>query len=186
MGLFGLSFKEELVSAQVDGNTLTAAARATCIPPAALYTLPANFFDKIGKRIAIVASGRISCVVTTPGTARFDVTFGGTIVMDSLAMNLNIVAKVNVNWRLILIATCRAIGTNSNLHWEGEWCSESGIANPLPTVGGSAPFTLPYNAAPAIGANFSSLVAQQVDMFFTQTVATGSLTLHQYALSSLN
>jgi hypothetical protein len=186
MGLFGFSFKEELISAQGDGTTLTAAAAATALPAQALFTLPANFFNVVGKRIGIVASGRISCVITTPGTARYDVRFGGTVVMDSLAMNLNIVAKTNVNWRLILIATARAIGTNGNLHWEGEWCSEACVGNPLPTVGGSAPFTLPYNSAPAVGSNFSTLIAQQVDLFFTQTVATGSMTLHQYALGSLN
>jgi hypothetical protein len=51
---------------------------------------------------------------------------------------------------------------------------------------GSLVAMLPWNAAPAVGANFSSIVSQTVDLFFTQTVATGSLTLHQYCLEAMN
>lgn len=41
-----------LVTALVDGPTLTAAAAATCIPTGALITLPPNFFY-IGKKLWI-------------------------------------------------------------------------------------------------------------------------------------
>ena len=186
MGLYGQSFVEELIEAQGDGSALTAAAAASALPPAALYTLPANFFNRIGKRIQVQASGRISCVITTPGTARFDLRFGGTVVFDTLAMNLNVVAKTNVHWELDVILTCRAIGTSANLIGQGTWTSEAAIGSPLPTSGGVGVFTVPYNTAPAVGNNFSSVVAQQVDFFFTQTVATGSMTLHQFTLKSLN
>lgn len=181
-----LGYQETLITAQVDGPALTAAAAASCLPPAALYTLPANFFRHIGQQLLIKAAGRISCAVTTPGTARFDVRFGGTVVADSLAMNLNIVAKTNVNWWLELLLTCRALGASANLMWQGTWISEAVIGSPLPTVGGSGVFTLPYNAAPAVGSNFASTAAQQVDLFHTQTVATGGLQLHSYSLISPN
>ncbi len=181
-----LGYTETLITAQSDGSTLTAAAAASCLPLSALYTLPANFFRAVGQQLQVKASGRISCAVTTPGTARFDVRFGGTVVADSLAMNLNIVAKTSVNWLLDLLLTCRAIGTAANLMWQGTWISEAVIGSALPTVGTSGTFTLPYNAAPAVGANFTSTAAQQVDLFFTQTVATGSLTLHSYSLISPN
>jgi hypothetical protein len=182
-----LGYWETLVNAQVDGAALTAAAAASCIPAAAKKTLPANYFDYIGKQLLIKASGRISCAVTTPGTARYDVRFGGTVVADSLAMSLNIVAKTNVNWWLELILTCRAIGGSANLMWQGIWLSEAAINTAVPTTGpGPGGFTLPFNAAPAVGANFDSTIAQQVDLFFTQTVATGSMTLHQYSLISPN
>jgi hypothetical protein len=180
------SWVETLVNAQVDGPTLTAAAAASCIPPASKFTLRANYFDVIGKQLLVKASGRISCVVTTPGTARYDIRFGATVVADSLAMNLNIVAKTSVNWELELLLTCRAIGASGNLMWQGRWASEAVIASPLPTVGGSGMFTLPYNSAPAVGANFDTTASQAVDMFFTQTVATGSMTLHQYSLIACN
>jgi len=186
---YGAPGSETLITAQGDGTALTAAAAASCIPTGAKFGLPANFFKYVGQQLIIEASGRISCVVTTPGTARFDVRFGagGTVVADSLAINLNIVAKVNVNWILYWKLTCRALsGTVANLHQAGWWGSEAVIGSPLPTVGGSGTVYLPYNSAPVVGANFDSTAGQIVDLFFTQTVATGSLTLHQYSLISPN
>lgn len=179
------TWQENLVTSQVDGATLTAAAAASCIPAAAKYTLQPNFFS-VGKRLKLTAFGRISCVVTTPGTARFDLRFGGTVVMDSLAMPLNIVAKTNVPWRLDVDLVCRAIGASANLMWTGEWRSEAVLASPAATAGGSGEFLLPYNAAPAVGSNFDSTTSQVVDMFFTQTVATGSMTCHGYSLDAMN
>lgn len=181
-----LGYVETIIAAQSDGAALTAAAAASCLPAAAKKTLPANFFTYVGQQLQIRASGRISCVVTTPGTARFDLRLGGTVVADSLAINLNVVAKVNVNWLLELLLTCRAIGPSANLMWQGTWASEAVIGSPLPTVGGSGLVTLPYSSAPAVGANFDSTVSQVVDLFFTQTVASGSMTLHSYSLISPN
>src|SRR4051812_34094583 len=102
---YGAPGWETLVTAQGDGTALTAAAAASCIPAAAKFGLPANFFKYIGQQLIVEASGRISCAVTTPGTARYDLRFGaaGTVVADSLAMNLNIVVKANVNWVLRLV-----------------------------------------------------------------------------------
>jgi hypothetical protein len=185
---YGAPGWETLVTAQGDGTALTAAAAASCIPASAKFVLPANFFKWVGQQLIVEAWGRISCAVTTPGTGRYDLRFGagGTVVADSLAMNLNVVAKTNVSWYLKMLLTCRAIGPAANLHQGILWASEAGIASPLPTVGGSAQFLNPYNSAPVVGANFDSTAAQIVDLFFTQTVATGSMTLHQYSLISPN
>ena len=79
---------ETIVCGATDGPTLTAAARASCIPTANRIVLPNNFFY-IGRAIRIFMSGRISCVVATPGTARIDVCLGSagtTIVFDTLAV----------------------------------------------------------------------------------------------------
>jgi hypothetical protein len=178
---------ETLVTAQVDGPALTTAAAASCLPPVAKITLPNNYFY-VGRKLRIRASGRISCVVTTPGTARYDVRIGSTVVFDGLAMNLNVVAKTNVNWWLDIELTCRAIGTGAATTFmgQGTWVSEAGVGAPLPTAGGSASFTLPYNSAPVVGTGVDNTTALTVDMFFTQTVATGSMTLHEYSLESLN
>lgn len=180
---------EPLISAQTDGPTITAATATSCLPTHARYTLPAGFFKTVGKQIAIEAGGRISCVVTTPGTARFDIRFtsagGGTItVFDGLAVPLNVVAKTNVAWYLKIMLTCRAVGggTSANLFQWGEWVSQASIGAPGDTVAGAGTFQLPYNTAPAVGNGFDSTAAQLVDMFFTQTVATGSMTLHWYRL----
>jgi len=181
------TWQETLVVAQVDGTALTAAAAASCIPAAAKYTLPANFFGTVGKTIRITASGRITSLITTPGTARFDVRFGAAVVADSLAILLDTVAgHTNVGWTLQWLLTCRAIGTAGNLFVQGQWASEDILGSIAAPPKGQLVAQLPWNAAPAVGANFDTTVSQVVDMFFTQTVATGSMTLHQYMIEALN
>lgn len=180
------TWEETLVTAQVDGTTLTAAAAASCIPSAAKITLPNNFFY-IGRMLRLFLMGRISNVVTTPGTARFDVRIGGVIAFDTGALNLNIVAKTTVPWWLDIELTCRTIGITAatTLFGLARFQSESVIASPLNTVGGNGSLLAPVGA-PAVGTGFDSTLANTVDVFFTQTVATGSFTLHQYCLESLN
>ena len=181
------TFQETLVSAQGDGSALTGAASATCIPAYAKITLPASYWQ-IGKALRITASGRISCVVTTPGTARFDVRLGAVVAFDSLAIPLNTTAKTSVGWWLELLLTCRAVGsgTATNLMGQGRWSSEALIGSAAATAGGNGLMMLPYNAAPAVGTGFDGTTAQTLDLFFTQTVATGSMTLHQYIVEALN
>src|SRR6266702_8852015 len=60
----GFRIANTLVSTISDGPTLTAAAAASCLPAAALITLPANLFT-LGKVLQISAQGRLSCAVTT-------------------------------------------------------------------------------------------------------------------------
>jgi hypothetical protein len=180
------TWHETLITAKVDGPTLTAAARASCIPTGAIITLPNNFFQ-IGKKIRINANGRISVVITTPGTARFDIAIAAVVAFDSLALNLNIVAKTTVPWNLSIDLTCRAegTGTSANLMGNGLFVSEAVIAAPLPAVGGNGVLNIPVGT-PAVGTGFDSTLANTLNMFFTQTVATGSFTLHQYEVIALN
>jgi hypothetical protein len=174
-----------LVIASTDGPTLTAAAAASCIPVASRLILPNNYWT-IGKQWKIKMAGRISCAATTPGTARFDLRLGpsGTIIaFDTGALNLNINAKTTVPWRLEIDLTCRSVGnaTQSTLFGIGHFASEAVIGAPLPSVGGVGDLLVPVGA-PVVGTGFDNTAANAVDMFFTQTVATGSLTVHQYEI----
>jgi hypothetical protein len=174
-----------LIIGATDGPTLTGAAAASCIPVANRLILPNNYFQ-IGKQWYVMIAGRISCVVTTPGTARFDLRLGpsGTIVaFDSGALNLNIVAKVNVPFLFEALLTCRSVGNGvqSTLFGQGRFTSEAVVGSPLPSVGGNGSLLCPVGA-PAVGTGFDNTAANAVDMFFTQTVATGSMTVHQYGI----
>lgn len=183
-----LGYWETLASISADGTALTAAARASLLQGPAkqgLYTLPPNKL-RVGDVLHLKAFGRISCVITTPGTARFDLSAGvaGTAFFDTLAMPLNIVAKVNVLWNLEAEGIVRAVGNAANIFWGGWWLSEASINTALPATGpGPGGQNVPYNTAPVVGANFDHSVAQILDFNFTQTAATGSITLHGYALS---
>lgn len=180
------TWQETLVASQVDGATLVAAAAATCIPPAALITIPAGWFQ-IGRVLKIRALGRISCAVTTPGTARFQVRLGAVSVFDSGALNLNIVAKANVPFQFECVLTCRSIGNGvtATLFGIGSFVSEAVVGSPVNTAGGNGSLLCPVGA-PAVGTGFDSSIANILDLFFTQTVATGSLTVHEYLVESMN
>ena len=89
-----------IASSYTDGPALTAAAAASCVPTYFPTTLPAGYWQ-IGRIWRLTMSGRISNVITTPGTARWDVRLGGIVAFDTLAMPLNIVAKTNVSWNLL-------------------------------------------------------------------------------------
>lgn len=183
------TWQETLVSGATDGPALTAAARASCIPVADRIVLPNHYFA-IGRALRILMHGRISCAVTTPGTARFDVCLGSagtTIVFDTGALGLNIVAKTTVPWWLEINLTCRSVGTGTatTLFGLGKFTSEAVVGAPLPSVGGNGTLLVPVGA-PAVGAGFDNTVASALDVFFTQTAATGSLIVHGYRVESLN
>jgi hypothetical protein len=183
------TWQETLVAGSVDGPTLTSAAAASCIPTPSRVILPNNYFS-IGKMLHITMMGRISCVVTTPGTARFDVRMGpsGTIVVfDTGALNLNIVAKTTVPFWLDIWLTCRAVGasTASNFMGIANFQSEAVVGSAANTAGGNGALLGPVGA-PAVGTGFDNTAANALDVFFTQTVGTGSMTVHQYRVDSLN
>lgn len=166
---------------QGDGPALTAAAAASMLPTNVPGIIPASFFQ-VGRMLRVRATGRISCVVTTPGTARYDIRIGGVVAWDSLAMPLNVVAKTNVPWILDVLLTCRAAGsgTSTTLIGQGTWLSEASINTAAPATGpGPGGQIVPYNTAPVVGTGFNCQAANTFDMFFTQTVATGSMTCHQ-------
>lgn len=177
-------YSEVLFTTDVDGPALTAAARAAALT-APFFTFPPHYFNRIGQVIELEASGRISNVITTPGTARFDVAFGGTAIMDGLAVPLNLVAKTNVHWKVRFWAKLATKGSSANFKWQGEFTSEAVVGSPLPSAGGSGTILLPYNTASAASANFDSSASQQIVLYFTQTVATGSMTVEHCKISSL-
>ncbi len=182
------TWQETIVSAQSDGSPITAASATSCIPAHAKITLPNNFFY-VGRMLRIRASGRISSVITTPGTARFDVRLGSVVAFDGLAVLLDTVAAhTNVGWLLEILLTCRAVGsgTATNLMGQGLWTCEDILGVPATAPKGVLSAILPWNSAPAVGTGFDNTVANTLDLFFTQTVTTGSMTLHQYLVESLN
>lgn len=187
----GNFWEETLVTAIADGPALTAAAAATCLHSAAKWTLPNGYLGLIGRTMRLWLAGRISVVVTTPGTARFDVRAGGTVMFDTAAMNLNVVAKTNLPWWLDILFTMRTNGNGvlSTAWGFGRFQSEAVVGAPLSSAGGNGSLVTSGGGglgATAIGAGFDSTAADAIDVFFTQTVATGSLTVNNMILESCN
>jgi len=169
-----------LAIATNDGPTLTAAAAATCLPTTAKYTFAPNVVVP-GYVLRITAAGRISCVVTTPGTARLDLRIGGNVFYDTGALALNIVAKTTVPWWFEVMLTLRTVQNVAQWFGIGQFQSEAIVGSPLPAAGGSGSFVVPVGT-PALGASQDWTGGGALDMFFTQTVATGSFTVHNYVV----
>lgn len=178
-----------------DGPALANTVTATSLIGAAgtgapKYTLPTNYFDQTGKSLTVKAAGRISTLVTAPGTLTLDIRLGGTVVANGVAMALNIVAKVNVGWLLEYMLAVRALGsgTATTFMSQGTWTSEAVIGAPLPSAGGSGVHVLPISTAPAVGTGVDASAALQVDLFATWSVANAanSIQLHQMSLWGTN
>lgn len=188
-------WQETLVTAQGDGIALASSTSITSIiPAAARYTLPANYFDYVGKAVRIKAMGRISTVTTTPGTLTFTVWLGTTAspiaAFASQALTLNIVAQTNAFWDLEILLTCRAIGnsTNANLMGIGRWISRATLGSAaVGTTEGVGVIGLP-DTAPAVGTGFDSTVTNVLDLAATWSASSSSnsIQVHQYTVESLN
>ncbi len=182
------TWQETLMNSQIDGTAVTTATPgASLLPPAAVLTLPANYFQ-VGRILKLKVFGRISNRVTGPDTITFNVRFGAIQVAVASALAINVVAKTNVSFLLEWLLTCRSIGnaTLATMMHQGTFTSESVIGSPLPSVGSAGTLMIPASA-PAVGTGFDSTVAVTVDLFaFWSTGAVDSIMSHQYTLESMN
>lgn len=177
---------QQLISAQTNGSALSNSSSATSILPAqAKFTLPANYFTLVGHTLYIRAAGRISNIVTTPGTLTLDVRMGGTVVFNGGAMQLSTTAHTNVPWIFEANMTLRASGSSSNFFGQGIFFSQAAnISGADPTTTHS--MLMAPNSAPAVGNNVDATTALVLDLFATFSVAdpANALTLHQYRAES--
>ena len=182
------SYRETVYTSQQDGPALTAAAAASMLPTTTpKFTFQPGFFRYIGQSLRIVASGRISSVITTPGTARYDFRLGGTVFFDSQAILLDTVAAhTNVGWYLEADLTVRTVGQAGNFIGVAKWTCEDILGVPAGAPKGCLSALLPWHAAPAVGGNINFDNSLAIDSFFTQTVATGSMTCHQFKVIAEN
>jgi hypothetical protein len=184
-----LGYWETLASVSADGTALTAAARGSLLQGAAktgLYTMAANRL-RVGDVLSIRAAGRVSSAITTPGTYRFDLSWGvaGTASFDSLALTpISTVAQTTVPWVLDVEGTVRSLGTAGTIFWLGSFLCSALLGTAAPASGpGPGGVLVPFVNPPVVGPGVDMTIAQILDFNFTQTVATGSVTLHNYALS---
>jgi hypothetical protein len=171
-------YQTTIVEAQADGTAVTGTTEGTILPTPARIFIPSGYMNRIGKRFAVRASGRISNIVTTPGTLTLRLKLGPTAniaVAASSAIQLNAVAK-----------TLRSIGsgTAATLFPMGTWTSESVVGSAVPASGGAG--TAMWQAAtPAVGTGFDSTVDNLLDLTAQFSLTGNSIQLHTFALEDL-
>lgn len=187
------TWQETLIWAVSDGTALTNTVTATSLLPAhAKFTAPANFFNSVGKTLRVTAKGRISNLVTTPGTLTLDVRAGAsTVLFNGGAMQLNAVAKTNVTFWFEAEMVLRTLGNGaaSNFLGIGQFSSEALVGAGTGAAGSTTNGSLNLPAtAPAVGSNFDVATANVIDLFGTFSVANAanSITVHTFKLESLN
>lgn len=172
-------FRERILEITEDGTALTGSTSQTSILPSAKKTaaLPIGYFDRVGKIIAFEFSGRISTVVTTPGTLALALRLGSVDVFASGLMTLNTVAKTDVHWKLSGELVCRAYGASTATLLFPKGCkfeSHAVIGAAAPTAGGAGVHMLPYNAAPAVGSGIDNGASHLIDLLATWSISNAN------------
>lgn len=177
-------FRERILEIYEDGTALNTSTTQTSLLPASAKecTLGAGLL-RVAKAIAFQFSGRISNIVTTPGTLALALRLGSVDAFSSGAMALNVVAKTDVHWVLEGELICRARGLSTSTTLFPKACrfvSNSVIGSAAVTAGGMGIHGLPYNAVPAVGTGFDFSVSQLVDLLATWSIsnAANSIQLH--------
>lgn len=180
----------QLIESHTDGTALNTSTSETSILPAyAKWILEAGYFNRAGDELCFEATGRLSCIVTTPGTLTLRLKFGSIAVWDSGAINLNTTAKTTVPFYLRTVLTARSVGasTSATLLGIGQLQSEALVGSVAPSAGGNTNLLVPVGT-PAAGTGFDSTAAQTVDLTaqFSISNAGNGITCHQFRLISPN
>lgn len=188
-----LTWQEVIAAAKSDSTAHGASTTATSILPGhARRTIPANFFY-VGQQLRLIATGRMSNIVTTPGTITLDFRLGPTSSIAAFttgAMQLSTTAHTNVAWWLEILMTIREIGnsTTANLFGNARMTSQALSLTAVADSTTTPATLLGPNSAPAVGTGFDSTVGNVADLYATWSVnnAGNTITTHQYSLQALN
>lgn len=143
--------------------------------------MAADTLENTGDMLYLMASGIITTVVTTPGTLTLDLSLGGTAIVSTGAMTLNIVAQTNTPWILELYMTAKTVGsgTAATLAFTGHWLSPASINVALGATGpGPGGQIVPYSGtatgASTTSAGFDSTISNAIDVNSTFSVSTAN------------
>lgn len=180
-----------LLKASVANSTALASStsQTTILPLGAIYLLPPNFIDYVGKSFRVLAFGRMSTVVTTPGTFAFTLKVGTVNAATTGAIALNTTAQTNASWWLDWSLTVVTVGggTACTLMHAAHFTSRAIIGSVAAASGGNQTIVLP-DTAPAAGTGFDETAQQSIDLQGTWSIsnASNSILTHSYKLYSEN
>lgn len=158
-----------------DGAALTASLTATSIlHSSGRGPIGANTLQ-IGSLIKVKIRGRMTTVITTPGTLTFDVRIGSVIVSAFGAQALNVVAQTNATFDLEVIVKVVTVGsgTAATVRATAVFTSRGIIGVGTAATSSSGVVTLP-ETAPAVGTGFDSSAAALIDVFATWSISNAN------------
>lgn len=179
------SWREVLYGTTVDGVAVTAAAKTILVPD---FTLPSNFLY-VGRYMKYTLYGRMSTVITTPGTWTHTLNWGGvggTVLASTAALAPDpTAASTNVAWYVEYLLQCKAVGTAGSVKVMGkQWHNDiddgaAAVANLTAALNQHV-----FPDAPADVA-INTTTANALTPAITPSVTTGSITAHMAILEAL-
>lgn len=184
------SFSALVAFSKLDGAALASStAQTTILPDQGIGLLPGGTLVHSGQYLRIEAFGRMSTVVTTPGTLTFTFKVGAVNAAVTSAIPLNVTAQTNASWSLEwnLYPTVVGGGTKCTLMHVAKFFSRGILGSPAAATGPGGVIVLP-DTAPAVGTGFDSTASQTVDLQATWSVssASNSILCHGYTLELKN
>jgi hypothetical protein len=180
------SWRETIYATIADGTAVTAAAKTLLVPD---FTLPANFLYP-GRVLKYTLYGRMSTVITTPGTWTHTLNWGGsggTVLASTTALGPDpTAASTNIGWTCEYLMVCRSTGTAGTAFTMGkQWHNDiddgaAAVANLTAALN-----TQVFPDAPA-AVSIDTTTAKAITPAITPSVATGSITAHIAILEALS
>lgn len=181
------SFYEVLTVTQIPSAAMgSSTSTASILPYQGRFTLPAGFFDVIGKSIRIKALGQINTTSVAPGTITWSVAFGTVAapiyVFTSQAIT-TIVSAVNLTYELEINMVCRSVATANAT---GAFMLSGGRL--FTSAASTNTVQLLPNSSPTTGTGFDSTITNVVDLQAAWSVAAAQNTTicQLFSLESLN
>ena len=172
----GYTWVETKASAVADSTAVSNTTTPTTIIHAtAKPVIAAQEIVKAGQVFRVTVTGRISTLVTSPGTLTLDFRLGSAVIFNGGAMALNVNAQTNATFKLIVHLRLVTVGsgTTATAIGTGQFISRAVIGSAAVGVGAAGALMLP-DTAPVIGTGFDSTIAQTFDVFATWSIASAS------------
>ena len=191
---YGSTFLQMMEPFQVaDGTTLSTSVTETVISSDSLLTLPANVFANPGKTFWCRFMGKVSNIVTTPGTVTFRIRFGGSGITGTQlaatgAVNFRTTASTDNLWYVEIIMKALATGPATNSLSILTY-GESFIANSAYAVADIASASLPpAGTSLATVASMDGTIAQKLSLTaqFSVSNAGNAITVRDAWIVAMN
>jgi hypothetical protein len=178
------SWEEAVYAPITDGTAVTAAAKTALIPD---FTLPAGYMYP-GRWMKYTLYGKMSTVITTPGTWTHTLNWGGSagIVLASTAAYApdSAAASTNIAWWIEYLLHCRATGavTSGSIFCMGKF-QMGDFSSTVATLAAQLDQETFPDAPAAVGVDTTT--AKALTPAITPSVATGSITAHLALLEAI-
>jgi hypothetical protein len=181
----GMQGWQEVVSQNpADATAVTNTTTETIMIPDFVWPNAGPHAWYVGKMARVVIWGRVSTVVTTPGTITFRLRWGGvagTTLVTSKAQRPKTTVSTNMAAQLWFIVQCRAIGTAGSLFVMGQ----NNLANTIGDAQAAQESVWP-DAPAAVSINTGGNVALSPTVAFSVATATTSWQTHIGWIETLN